>query len=90
MAAPRPLEPNDVIGILGGGQLGRMLSLAAASLGLRTHVFCPDDNCPASQVTSRFTKAAYTDETALAAFAKRRRCRHLRVRKRTGGGRRHT
>ena len=69
MAAPRPLEPNDVIGILGGGQLGRMLSLAAASLGLRTHVFCPDDNCPASQVTSRFTKAAYTDETALAAFA---------------------
>lgn len=65
----KPLQPNNVIGILGGGQLGRMLSLAAASLGLKTHIYCPDDDCPASQVASQFTKAAYTDEAALAAFA---------------------
>ena len=65
----KPLQPNDAIGILGGGQLGRMLSLAAASLGLKTHIYCPEENCPASQVSSRFTKAAYMDEIALAAFA---------------------
>ncbi len=66
----KPLQPNDTIGILGGGQLGRMLSLAAASLGLKTHIYCPDDDCPASQASSEFTKATYADEDALAAFAK--------------------
>ncbi|KKC31020.1 phosphoribosylaminoimidazole carboxylase [Devosia psychrophila] len=58
-----------MIGILGGGQLGRMLSLAASKLGMRTHIFCPDPNSPAFEVTPHRTVAAYDDEAALAAFA---------------------
>jgi 5-(carboxyamino)imidazole ribonucleotide synthase len=64
-----PLPPGSVIGILGGGQLGRMLALAAARLGMKTHIFCPDPESPAFDVTPRKTVAAYDDETALAAFA---------------------
>lgn len=64
-----PLAPGRVIGILGGGQLGRMLVLAAARLGYRCHVYSPDDDAPAAQVTSRATVAAYDDEEALAALA---------------------
>ncbi|QDZ13277.1 5-(carboxyamino)imidazole ribonucleotide synthase [Devosia ginsengisoli] len=58
-----------MIGILGGGQLGRMLALAAARLGMRTHIFCPDPDSPAFEVTPHKTVAAYDDEAALAAFA---------------------
>jgi 5-(carboxyamino)imidazole ribonucleotide synthase len=64
-----PLRPGSIIGILGGGQLGRMLALAAARLGLRTHIYCPDPESPAFDVTPRRTVAAYDDEAALAAFA---------------------
>ncbi len=70
--APRteaPLAPGSVIGILGGGQLGRMTALAAARLGYRTHVFCPDLDSPCAQVTDRCTLSSYGDEAALAAFA---------------------
>lgn len=63
------LPPGSMIGILGGGQLGRMLSLAASKLGMRTHIFCPDPNSPAFEVTPHKTIAAYDDEAALAAFA---------------------
>jgi 5-(carboxyamino)imidazole ribonucleotide synthase len=63
------LLPNDTIGILGGGQLGRMLAMAATQLGLKTHVLCPDDLCPASHASSTFTNAGYADESALRAFA---------------------
>lgn len=63
------LAPGATIGILGGGQLGRMLALAAARLGLRSHVFCPEADSPAAQVTARATVAAYDDAAALAAFA---------------------
>jgi 5-(carboxyamino)imidazole ribonucleotide synthase len=66
---PAPLPLNATIGILGGGQLGRMLALAAARLGLRAHIYCPDPASPAFDVTPRRTVAAYDDETALAAFA---------------------
>jgi 5-(carboxyamino)imidazole ribonucleotide synthase len=65
-----PLPPGSVIGILGGGQLGRMLSLAAARLGMKTHIYCPDPESPAFDVTPRRTVAAYDDEGALAEFAK--------------------
>ncbi len=65
----RPLPPLGTIGILGGGQLGRMLAMAAAELGFRTHIFCPEDNCPAAQVSNHVTIAAYDDEAALAEFA---------------------
>ena len=64
-----PLPPGTMIGILGGGQLGRMLSLAASKLGMRTHIYCPDANSPAFEVTPHKTVAAYDDEAALAAFA---------------------
>ena len=63
------LPPGSVIGILGGGQLGRMAALAAARLGYRTHIYCPDADSPASQVTALSTVAAYDDEEALTRFA---------------------
>lgn len=62
------LPPGATIGILGGGQLGRMLAMAAARLGLKAHVFDPDAAAPAGQV-ARMTTAAYSDPAALAAFA---------------------
>jgi 5-(carboxyamino)imidazole ribonucleotide synthase len=64
-----PVRPGMVVGILGGGQLGRMLSLAAAELGLSTHVYCPDAKSPAFAVAAARTIAPYDDEAALAAFA---------------------
>ena len=57
------------IGILGGGQLGRMLSVAASRLGYRTHIFEPAANCPAADVAHRVTTAPYSDLAALRAFA---------------------
>lgn len=64
------LQPGSTIGILGGGQLGRMLALAAAQLGYKTHIFCPEENSPAFQVSTHHTVAAYEDEGALKSFAK--------------------
>ena len=68
-APSEPLAPGAVIGVLGGGQLGRMAVLAAARLGYRCHIFCPEPEAPALQVTDLATCAPYDDETALAAFA---------------------
>jgi 5-(carboxyamino)imidazole ribonucleotide synthase len=69
-AAPAtPLAPGATIGILGGGQLGRMLALAAARLGLKCHVFCPDPQAPAFDVVRRTTQADYGDDRALDRFA---------------------
>lgn len=64
-----PLPPGSTIGILGGGQLGRMLALSAARLGMNCHIFEPGADCPASQVAARTTTASYDDEAALTAFA---------------------
>ncbi|MCL6283338.1 5-(carboxyamino)imidazole ribonucleotide synthase [Ruegeria sp. 2012CJ41-6] len=64
-----PLPQGATIGILGGGQLGRMLSVAAARLGFRTHIFEPGANPPAGDVAHAVTTARYEDETALQAFA---------------------
>lgn len=63
------LKPGDTLGILGGGQLGRMTALAAAQYGLKTHVFCPEADAPAGQVTPLLTYADYHDRDALARFA---------------------
>jgi 5-(carboxyamino)imidazole ribonucleotide synthase len=63
------IEPGGTIGILGGGQLGRMTALAAANLGYRCHIFCPEPDSPAMQVTPLATVAAYDDEAALKRFA---------------------
>jgi 5-(carboxyamino)imidazole ribonucleotide synthase len=68
-APSRPLSPGDTIGILGGGQLGRMLALAAAPLGLKTHILCPDPDSPAFEVANSFTIAGYDDISALDIFA---------------------
>jgi 5-(carboxyamino)imidazole ribonucleotide synthase len=63
------IPPGSVIGLLGGGQLGRMAAMAAARLGYKTHVFCPPGDNPALQVASASTIAAYEDNAALARFA---------------------
>ena len=63
------LRPGATIGILGGGQLGRMLSVAAARLGYKTHVYEPGANPPAGAVADAVTTAGYDDTVALAAFA---------------------
>jgi len=63
------LDPGATIGILGGGQLGRMLALAAARLGLRCHVYSPDRDSCAFDVVHAATRASYDDEAALARFA---------------------
>ena len=70
-AAERPsrLDPGSTIGILGGGQLGRMIAIAAARLGYRCHVFEPAPDSPAAQVCARSTVADYDDRAALDAFA---------------------
>ncbi len=65
----RALEPGATIGILGSGQLGRMLALAAARLGFKCHVFAPDRDSPAFDVVHRATVADYTDTQALDRFA---------------------
>ncbi|HEV1998916.1 MAG TPA: 5-(carboxyamino)imidazole ribonucleotide synthase [Xanthobacteraceae bacterium] len=69
MAELPVLAPAATIGILGGGQLGRMLAQAAAKLGLRAHVFAPDADSCAFAVAHAHTVAAYDDEAALARFA---------------------
>jgi len=63
------LEQGATIGILGGGQLGRMLSVAASRLGFKTHIFEPGANPPAAHVADRVTTANYDDAEALNAFA---------------------
>lgn len=63
------LPTGSTIGILGGGQLGRMLAVAASRLGLKTHVYEPAANPPAGQVCDALTTAPYEDEAALRAFA---------------------
>jgi 5-(carboxyamino)imidazole ribonucleotide synthase len=64
-----PLPPNSTIGIVGGGQLGRMSAIAAARLGYRCHIFTPEADAPASQVSAATTRAAYDDADALRDFA---------------------
>ncbi|SMX26546.1 N5-carboxyaminoimidazole ribonucleotide synthase [Pelagimonas phthalicica] len=64
-----PLAPGSTIGILGGGQLGRMLSVAASRLGFKTHIFEPSANPPAADVAAKVTTASYEDADTLRAFA---------------------
>jgi 5-(carboxyamino)imidazole ribonucleotide synthase len=62
--------PGQTIGVLGGGQLGRMLAQAAQTLGYRVHVFEPQSQCPAGAVANREVNASYDDLAALTAFAR--------------------
>ena len=64
------LPPGSIIGILGGGQLGRMLAQAAQQLGFKTHIYADDPDSPAFEVTSRFTHGNYGDLPHLETFAR--------------------
>lgn len=64
------LPPGSTIGIIGGGQLGRMLAIAAAKLGFRTVILEPQQDCPAAQAANRQIVAAYDDASALQELAK--------------------
>ena len=66
-----PLPPNGTIGIVGGGQLGRMSALAAARLGYRCHILTPEPDSPAAQVSAGVTLGEYEDPAALRDFAAR-------------------
>jgi 5-(carboxyamino)imidazole ribonucleotide synthase len=68
------LVPGDTIGILGGGQLGRMMALAAARLGLRCHIYAPEASNPAFQVAEKHSVGQYDDEAALRRFAASVQC----------------
>ncbi len=64
------IPPGSTIGIIGGGQLGRMLSMAAAQLGYRTHIYAPESSGPAADVSAKWVQGRYDDADALLAFAK--------------------
>lgn len=66
-----PLPPGSTIGILGGGQLGRMIASAAAELGYRTHILAPDEESVAAQTASSFTRADYHSRIVLDEMAAR-------------------
>ncbi len=65
----KPVKPGGVIGIIGGGQLGRMLAMAAARLGLKTCIYNDENHAPAFQVTPLQVAASYDDRTMLTGFA---------------------
>ncbi|MEO7564248.1 MAG: 5-(carboxyamino)imidazole ribonucleotide synthase [Sphingomicrobium sp.] len=63
------VAPRSTIGIIGGGQLGRMIAVAAAQLGYRCHIFDPHEAPAAADVAARFTRARFDDQAALKRFA---------------------
>ena len=62
------IGPGSTIGIIGGGQLGRMLAIAAAQLGYKCHIYAPDEAPPAAEVAAQCTRGSFDDEAALARF----------------------
>ena len=68
-AAPAPILPGATIGILGSGQLGRMLTIAAKQMGYSVSIYSPDKDSPAGQVADREVVGAYEDLNAVRAFA---------------------
>ena len=68
--SPRTILPGGTIGVLGGGQLGRMLTQAATRLGYRVHIYEPQANSPAGAVAHKEVNAPYEDIATLAAFAR--------------------
>jgi 5-(carboxyamino)imidazole ribonucleotide synthase len=65
------IPPGSIIGIVGGGQLGRMLALEAAAMGYKTHIYTPERDAPASHVATQTTIGAYQDSNALRDFGNR-------------------
>ena len=70
MTREKPLLPGATIGVMGGGQLGRMFAIAARRMGYRVHTFSPEKNGPAAQLSDRATVANYDDEEAVKQFAR--------------------
>ena len=68
MTKNTPLPEGAVLGILGGGQLGKMTAIAAAELGYRVHVFAPMGDAPACDFAHATTRADYDDHAALKSF----------------------
>jgi 5-(carboxyamino)imidazole ribonucleotide synthase len=62
------VAPGSTIGIVGGGQLGRMLAMAAAQLGYKCHIYAPDEAPPAAEVAAAFTRGEFDDDAALGRF----------------------
>jgi len=71
MSRAESIVPGATLGVLGGGQLGRMFAIAARRLGYRVHVLAPDDDSPTGQVADIETRAAYDDLDAVSCFARR-------------------
>ena len=69
MGDNQPILPGSTIGILGSGQLGRMLALAARQMGYRVHVYSPDQDTPAGHVADREVVGGYDDEAKIREFA---------------------
>ncbi len=63
------IPPGETIGILGGGQLGRMIAMAAAQLGYRCHIYAPEEDSIAAEVSAAFTRAEWDDAEAMTRFA---------------------
>jgi 5-(carboxyamino)imidazole ribonucleotide synthase len=70
MTQEQPLLPGARIGVMGGGQLGRMFAIAARRMGYHVHTFSPEKNGPAAQLSDRATAASYADEAAVRKFAR--------------------
>jgi 5-(carboxyamino)imidazole ribonucleotide synthase len=68
-AVLNPLAAGSMIGILGGGQLGRMIAVAAAQLGYHCHIYAPEKDSVAAEVAARFTCSGWHDKAAMARFA---------------------
>ncbi|MGL4974474.1 MAG: 5-(carboxyamino)imidazole ribonucleotide synthase [Bosea sp. (in: a-proteobacteria)] len=68
-AVQPPVQPGETIGILGGGQLGRMIAMAAARLGYKCHIYAPEPDSPAFELAAYHTIARYDDEAALRRFS---------------------
>jgi 5-(carboxyamino)imidazole ribonucleotide synthase len=71
MTHANPLLPGATIGVMGGGQLGRMFAFAARRMGYRVHTFSPERNGPAAQISDEATVASYDDEAAVREFARK-------------------
>ena len=67
---PRVFLPGTTIGVMGGGQLGRMFAIAARRMGYRVHTFSPDEDTPTGQLADREVAARYDDEAAVRDFAR--------------------
>ena len=83
-AVNRVIAPGAALGVLGGGQLGRMFAIAARRMGYRVHVFSPDDDSPSGQIADRRSDRAVRRSRRAARVRGRRRGGHLRVRERAG------